>query len=387
MNSENSSHLSNNISRRHFIHGLSASGLLLASSRAQASDSSLPSLRKLAGGRPLIGVAVPTNFEKSLTQAEIDIITSQFDSVTPENCMKWQNLCRNEGEYNFEQMDKLMEFAKKNQQSVVGHTLIFNRDGDYPKWLHLDNGNPADSKLVWKRVEDHLEKVMSRYSGRIESWDVLNEFIEVPAPGYRETQLTKLLGADYPERLFKLAAQLDPKAKLIYNDFSVENPQRLKAILNFVRSLRDKGCRVDIVGSQSHFELDEPIADKIDGMIKQFAKEGFSSALTELDVDVISRKKYWGAKNKSDIANQNPYADGCPAEVLERQADFYRKLIEVVMTNRKDVTRVTLWGITDRNSWLNKWPWERVNHGLLFDREAKPKPAFHAFANALSKKQ
>jgi GH35 family endo-1,4-beta-xylanase len=28
---------------------------------------------------------------------------------------------------------------------------------------------------------------------------------------------------------------------------------------------------------------------------------------------------------------------------------------------------------------------EAVNHGLLFDREAKPKPAFHAVAEMLGK--
>jgi endo-1,4-beta-xylanase len=56
------------------------------------------------------------------------------------------------------------------------------------------------------------------------------------------------------------------------------------------------------------------------------------------------------------------------------------------MANAKHVDRVTVWGISDRHSWLNKWPWKRVNHGLLFDRDAKPKPAFHALAGVLGKK-
>jgi endo-1,4-beta-xylanase len=239
---------------------------------------------------------------------------------------------------------------------------------------------------VWKRIEDHAAKLMGRYAGRIDSWDVLNEFIEVPAPGYRVTDLTRVLGADYPERLFKIAAAIDPKAKLTYNDFAVESPDRLKAILAFVRSLRDKGCRIDVVGSQSHLELGDKAAGNLDHMIKQFSAEGFRCALTELDVDVIPRSLHWNPKTRAEANQQNPYKDGCPDEILEKQAAVYREVMDAVRSNREHVDRVTVWGISDRHSWLNNWPWVRVNHGLLFDRDAKPKPAFHAVAEVLGKR-
>jgi endo-1,4-beta-xylanase len=373
------------ITRRRFIQGVSASGVLLATPRALANQSPLPSLRGLAGGKPLMGTAVPNNFEKLFTAEESVLLSTQFDSVTPENCMKWQYLCPKEGEYRFEPLDQLMAFAAKNKQSVVGHTLIFNRDENCPDWIFRDGGKEADAKLVWKRVEDHVAKLMSRYAGRIDSWDVLNEFIEVPAPGYRVTDLTRVLGADYPERLFKIAAGIDPKAKLTYNDFSVEQPDRLKAILAFVRKLRDKGCKIDVVGSQSHLELGDKAADNMSKMIQQLAAEGFRCALTELDVDVISRARYWNPKTREQANKQNPYVDGCPAKILEQQAAVYRKVMEAVMANAKQVDRVTVWGLSDRHSWLNSWPWKRVNHGLLFDREARPKPAFHAVADVLKK--
>jgi GH35 family endo-1,4-beta-xylanase len=356
---------SNPISRRHFMRGITASGLLMATHRAFAQEPVLATLRTLAGGKPLMGTSVQTQFDKIYTPEETEILKTQFDSVTPENCMKWQYLCPKEGTYRFEPVDRLMDFATENKQRVVGHTLIFNRDGNYPNWLFRDGEKEADTKLVWKRIEDHATKLMSRYAGRIDSWDVLNEFIEVPAPGYRVTDLTRVLGADFPERLFKIAAEIDPKAKLTYNDFSVEKPDRLKAILAFVRSLRDKGCKVDVIGSQSHLELGDKTAENL---------------------DVISRAKHWNEKTREESIKQNPYVDGCPDGVLEKQATVYREVMEAVIANVKDVERVTFWGISDRHSWLNKWPWERVNHGLLFDREAKPKPAFHAVAGALGKK-
>lgn len=350
-----------------------------------ARENAAVALRQLASGKLLIGTAVATGFEKNFTPEEMNIVATHFDSVTPENCMKWQVMCPQEGTYRFEDIDRLMEFAIKNQQSFVGHTLLFNRDGDYPKWLFRDGGKEADAKLVWKRIEDHAAKVMTRYAGKIDSWDVLNEFIEVPAPGYRVTDLTRVLGADFPERLFKLAAELDPKAKMTYNDFSVEKPDRLKAILAFVRKLRDKGCKIDVIGSQSHLEIGEKTGANLDNMIKQFAAEGFRCALTELDVDVIPRNLYWNPKTRDDASKINPYVNGCPPEILEKQANTYREAIGAVMANIQHVDRVTFWGFTDARSWLNNWPWKRVNHGLLFDRESKPKPSFHAIAEVLKK--
>ncbi len=376
---------SNPVTRRRFMRGISASGLLLATSRALAKEPALESLRALAGGRPLVGTSVQTQFDKIYTPAEIHILKTQFDSVTPENCMKWQFLCPKEGAYRYEPVDRLVDFATSNQQRIVGHTLIFNRDGNYPNWLFRNGEKEADAKLVWKRIEDHAGKLMGRYAGRIDSWDVLNEFVEVPSPGYRVTDLTRILGPDYPERLFKIAAGIDPKAKLIYNDFAVERPDRLKAILSFVRALRDKGCKIDVVGSQSHLELGDQAAGNLDRMIQQFASEGFRCALTELDVDVIPRSKHWNPKTRDEAGKQDPYTDGCPDEVLERQATVYREVMEAVTANRNHVDRVTLWGISDRHSWLNKWPWKRVNHGLLFDRDATPKPAFRAVAGILKR--
>jgi len=371
--------------RRRFLQGISASGLLLASKRAMAIDAAITPLRELAKGKFLIGTAVPTDFEKLFTPEEINILATHFDSVTPENCMKWQAISPKETDYRLNHIDRLMEFATKNKQSFVGHTLIFNRDGNYPDWLFRDGTKEADTKLVWKRIEDHATKLMTHYKGKIESWDVLNEFIEVPKPGYRETDLTRVLGPDYPERLYKLASELDPNAKMTYNDFLVEQPDRLKAILAFVRKLRDKGCRIDVVGSQCHLEMGEKAGENLDKMIKTFAAEGFRCALTELDVDVIPRKLYWNPKTREDTSKIDPYVDGCPPEILEKQANTYRETMGAVMANIKHVDRVSFWGFTDRRSWLNNWPWKRVNHGLLFDREAKPKPSFHAVAEMLKK--
>jgi len=51
-----------------------------------------------------------------------------------------------------------------------------------------------------------------------------------------------------------------------------------------------------------------------------------------------------------------------------------------LLKHRDDITRVTFWGVSDADSWLNRG---RVNHPLLWDRQRQPKPAFDAVVKVL----
>lgn len=368
--------------RRHFLRTLAAAGAGVMARRAVAGTTAPPALRRLAGGRPMIGAAVPTRFAETLGERGMRLLAEHFDCVTPENCMKWPELSPAMGEKRFEAADRLIGLAAANHQKVVGHTLVFNREGCYPDWIFRDGGKEADPQLVWRRIEEHVTNLMERYKGRVIAWDVLNEFVEAPDPGYRRTDLTRVLGGDFPVRLFKLAADIDPHAKLIYNDYGLEEPARRKAILAFVRSLLDRGCRVDIIGSQSHIGLDERIGGKIEATIRECAALGLRTAITELDVDVVPRNPRQDQKARAKAALPDSFQ--APADILEKQAEVYRQVFQAVAAHRQHVDRVTFWGVTDASSWLNHWPSERVNHALLFDRSGQPKPAFHAVAKVLT---
>ena len=374
--------MNHDITRRKF--GIGLLGMALGQAVYGEEEKAKKGLQELAGGTPLIGVALPWHFIDDFPDKVKALILKHFDSITPENCMKWQNLCPEEGKFNFERSDRLINYAQQHGMKAVGHTLVFNREGNYPGWLFKDGDRQADAKLVWRRIENHLETVMGRYRGKIDSWDVLNEFVEVEAPGYRHTKYTEVLGPDYPIRLFKLAASHDPNAKLTYNDFGVEQKDRREKILAFITRLQDAGCRVDVVGSQSHLEIGHSIGDEIVRTIDEFSKIGVKCAFTELDVDVVPRRGFWNTKTREETIKSDPYVNGCPGEVLQKQAKVYADVLAAAVENRKWVDRVTFWGLDDGHSWLNYWPWERHNHGLLFDRDFNEKPAFHAVHKALS---
>ena len=364
--------------------GLGGSGVMSVFAQQKSASKTVAGMKDLVGDDILIGAAIP---KAEMPADKKALLIREFNSITPENCMKWTHIHRN-GAFRFEPVDALVKLALENKMKVIGHVLVFNREGNYPMWIFKDGEKEASKELIWKRIRSYMEEVMGRYEGKIMAWDVLNEFVEPHEPFYRKTTLTEQLEADYPVKLFKLAEEISPKSQLIYNDYGIENPKRRKFIFDFVRSLKDKGCKVDVVGSQSHLELNSPLGEngsEIDTTIKEFAAIGVKTAFTELDIDVISRKPFWNAQTKEATKTTDPYKAGCPAEVLAQQAEVYKTFFDAVMRNKKHVDRVTLWGLTDGDSWLNSWPWKRTNHGLLFDRQCVSKPAHKAIMEVLRK--
>ena len=78
-------------------------------------------------------------------------------------------------------------------------------------------------------------------------------------------------------------------------------------------------------------------------------------------------------------AKLNPYTNGLPDSVQQKLATHYADLFRVYLKHRDTVERVTFWGVTDGDSWLNDWPVNgRTSYPLLFDRSGQPKPAFNA---------
>jgi len=74
-------------------------------------------------------------------------------------------------------------------------------------------------------------------------------------------------------------------------------------------------------------------------------------------------------------AKLNPYAGGLPDAMQQALARRYAELFTVFSKYRGTVSRITFWGVTDGDSWLNNWPVRgRTSYPLLFDRQGQPKP-------------
>ena len=142
---------------------------------------------------------------------------------------------------------------------------------------------------------------------------------------------------------------------------------------------------------QSHNGLDYPKLSEYEKSIDAFAAEGVKVMMTELDLNVLPNPKDFGG---ADIAQNfkyqekfNPYKDGnIPADSLKKIDDRWMDLWKIYYKHRDQISRVTLWGIEDGQSWLNNFPVAgRTNYPLLFDRKKEEKPVVKKIEALFSK--
>jgi len=344
-----------------------------------------PTLRTAFEGAFLVGAALTAGQFSGRDTLGAALVRAHFSSITPENVLKWESVHPRPGTYAFEAADRYVAFGEQHGMFVVGHTLVWHNQT--PRWVFQDSsGNPVSCDTLLERLRDHIHTVVGRYRGRIHGWDVVNEALNEDGTLRRTPWLT-IIGEDYLAQAFQFAHQADPEAELYYNDYSLENAPKRQGAVELVRRLRDQGIPITAIGLQGHNRMDWPSPAQQDSTIDAFAEIGFRVMVTELDVDVLPRAtRAPGADLAVTAASQaelNPYVGGLPDSLQQALARRYADLFGSYLRHRGTVTRVTFWGVTDRDSWLNNWPVRgRTNYPLLFDRDGRPKPAFTAVLQA-----
>ncbi len=364
-------------------------GIAVAFSANANSQQATPTLKDAYQGCFLVGTALnPAQFTDR-APAEDAIIKAQFNAISPENVLKWEIIHPRPGVYDFSLSDKYVEFGEQNHMFIVGHNLVWH--SQVPAWVFKDDkGNPVTRKVLLKRMREHIRKVVGRYKGRINGWDVVNEALNDDGT-LRQSQWRKIIGDDFIEKAFEYAHKADPKAQLYYNDYSLENEAKRKGAIEIVKRLQAKHIPITAVGVQGHAHMDWPTTQEVEATISDFAKLGVKVMFTEVDIDVLPEAtSNRGADVSLNVASNpklNPYVDGLPDEMQQALAKRYADLFSTYAKHCGEVTRVTLWGVTDANSWKNNWPVRgRTNYPLLFGRDDKPKPAFFAVIDAAPKK-
>jgi endo-1,4-beta-xylanase len=353
-----------------------------------ANHAQTPSLKDVFKGTFLTGAALnAAQFTEADARAAA-LIKAQFNTITPENVLKWESVHPQSGSYSFELPDRYVAFGEKNHMFIIGHNLVWHNQT--PAWVFQDDqGNPVDRETLLKRLQDHIHAVVGRYKGRINGWEVVNEALAEDGT-LRQTPWLNIIGEDYLAKAFQFAHEADPQSELYYNDYNLENEAKLKGALELLRKLQAQGVPITGVGIQGHWHMDAPSNEQVDAAITAFGKLGLKVAITELDVDVLPLAfQYMGADITLSTELQpklNPYPTSLPDAVQQALAQRYAGLFGVFLKHRGALARVTFWGVTDGDSWLNNWPVHgRTNYPLLFDRNGRPKPAFDAVTQAVSR--
>ena len=367
--------------KRHFASFLIGFLALCVSGNAGAQ----PALKDLFKNRFLIGAALNEAQFSGQDVRGADLAKTQFNTITPENVLKWESVHPEPGTYEFAASDRYVEFGEKNDMVIIGHTLVWHNQT--PRWVFKDSaGNPVDRGTLLTRMHDHIQTVVGRYKGRIKGWDVVNEALNEDG-SLRENPWLKIIGEEYIVKAFEFAREADPDVELYYNDYSLENAPKREGAVMLIKKLQAAGVHVAAVGLQGHYKMDWPSAGQVDSTIEAFAKLGVKVNFTELDIDVVpATQRNRGADlsvNSYHEIREDIYANGLPDSVQMELAKRYGDLFTVFVKHADVIGRVTFWGVTDGDSWLNSRG--RVNYPLLFDRNGKPKPAFDAVVKAAQK--
>jgi len=365
---------------------LSVSALLIAgcATNQKATAQTTPSLKETFKNDFLIGTAMNTQQIEEKDPAADALIKQQFNAVTPENIMKAEIIQPGWDTYNFDLADKLVAYAQKNNIKVNAHTLIWH--SQLPSFMrHMQS---ADS--VKQYFEKHITTVASRYDGKVYSWDVVNEALNEDGT-LRNSVFLRNLGDNYIVEAFRLAQKAAPNTLLYYNDYNIEQPKKRAGAIAIIKKIQAAGVRIDGVGIQGHWHMDNPPLQDIEQSIKEFSALGIKVAFTELDLSALPNPR--GRANSADISNTaqyneqaNPYTKSFPDSAQQKLAKSYADIFNLFLKYKNNISRVTFWGVDDGQTWLNDFPVRgRTNHPLLFDRQYQPKPAFYSVIETKTK--
>lgn len=289
-------------------------------------------------------------------------IAANCQLIVPESELKWDTLRPTRSEFRFEKTDAIMAFAREQKIQVRGHTLAWY--GALPNWT-AEIASRAEAE---RELTGHIETVVSRYKGVIPSWDVVNEPIEdsptAEAP-LRSFVWSNWLGSDYLPIAFRAAAAADPTARLVLNEYDVEYrghrfAARRKALLQLVRSLRDKNVPLHAIGLQAHLFASRIIDhDGLQAFLSEIAAMGLDVLVTELDVIDYELP---GKVSRRD------------ALVADMAGQFLQTVSDVIRPKA-----ILTWGLSDRYTWVPTY-FKRAdgmpNRPLPFDADLRRKPLF-----------
>src|ERR1035441_10591126 len=190
--------------------------VFLAVAITQGQTSPTPALKDAYQGLFRIGAAVNTAQIEERDPIADPIIAAQFNTISPENALKWQSVHPTPDSYAFDQADRYVAFGEKHKMFIVGHCLVWH--SQTPRWVFEDaEGKRLTREALLDRMHDHIRTVVGRYKGRIGGWDVVNEALNDDGT-MRQTQWYKIIGDDFIVKAFQFAHEADPNAQLYYND-------------------------------------------------------------------------------------------------------------------------------------------------------------------------
>jgi len=251
------------------------------------------------------------------------------------------------GQPRHEYIDRVLEWTESVGIVCKGHPLVWNYAA--ASWY------PRDLAELRRLSDERVRDCVSRFQGRIERWDVVNEatdpfrrgtFENVFSDAWREAGRL-----EFTRHCFRVAREANPQATLLINDYRLDDAyERLIEAL-----VDDKGQPLyDAIGLQTHQHGGVIPAERLWEVCERFGRFGVPLHFTE--TTILS-----GNRTPDGFEETHPKGEAHQADAVER---FYR-----VLFSHPSVEAITWWDFSDRGAWQN------APAGFL-RADGSPKPAY-----------
>lgn len=243
--------------------------------------------------------------------------------------------------FDFTLGDQQIALAKDDSLAVAGGYLVVH--DEQPSWITSSTNRAS----ALRELQRDVTTPMQHYAGQLDHWIVVNEAINISDGNpyglrnciWRTTIGGDLkTGSDYVTQAFTAARSADATATLVYNDYGIEDADSLSiekraSVLALVRTLKGAGL-VDALGIQGHLQLSTAFDPSVfRSFLDSVYAMGLGIIITELDVNDQAAPSAFSARD---------------AMVAAKVAAF----LAVVLAH-PGVTLVSVWGLSDKYSWLN----------------------------------
>lgn len=242
----------------------------------------------------------------------------------------WASYERVHGMPNYKYTDMVLEWCEGHGITCKGHPLSWDSQASSP-----DNWLPDDIAEIEYLSTERVRQIVSRYAGRIDIWDVVNEPTDLSRFKTKMNAFANKLGAvAYTALHLRVARTANPKAILLVNDYRVDD-----AYLRILQQLKDDGGKwlFDAIGIQSHMHGGVWSVERVWQVCEHFSKLGLPIHFTE--TTIVSGSRIGGRWGET-----TPEGEERQAQATEQ---FY-----TVLFSHPSVQAITWWDFSDNGAWM-----------------------------------
>lgn len=261
----------------------------------------------------------------------------------------WSTYEARQGRPNYDYTDRVVEHCSRHGLTCKGHPLVWDNPAGSPAWL------PEDNAEIQRLSQARVRQIVTRFKGRIEFWDVVNEPTHLPEERNRTrmAQWGRAVGpVEYTAQHLKVARDANPAATLLVNDYRLDMPY-----YRILERLREGGKPLlDVVGLQSHMHGGVWPLRRVWDTADMYARLGLPVHFTE--TTILSGSRGGSGRGWADTTPEGEIRQA------EQTARFYMALFA-----HPAVKAITWWDFSDAGAW------QRAPAGWL-RRDMTPKPVY-----------